>query len=97
MCAGTALPAAAQQTPVPPLAGVPAPGGQGGMALQAYLTQELDMVGFTDVQIMPESFLVRAKDKEGRPVIMVVNLSVCPGSRRAFAAVCDWIGADSAK
>jgi hypothetical protein len=29
--------------------------------------------GFTDIRIMPESFLVRAKDKDGNPVMMLIN------------------------
>jgi hypothetical protein len=29
--------------------------------------------GFTDIRIMPESFLVRAKDRDGNPVMMVIN------------------------
>jgi len=33
----------------------------------------LEQAGFTNVQIMPSSFLVRAKDKEGNPVMMVIN------------------------
>jgi hypothetical protein len=37
------------------------------------IKQDLETAGFKDVQIMPESFLVRARDKEGRPVMMVIN------------------------
>lgn len=80
LCAGFALPATAQQTPTPPPAGTPAPGqqpsaskGESAAAIQARLTQDLDKAGFTNVEVMPESFLVRAKDKEGRPVMMVIN------------------------
>ena len=81
LCAGFALPAAAQQTPASP-AGAPAQQAStpssaastpSGQTIQARLTQDLDKAGFTNVQVMPESFLVRAQDKEGRPVIMVVN------------------------
>jgi hypothetical protein len=40
---------------------------------QAKFRQDLSQAGFTDIKIMPESFLVRAKDKAGRPVMMVIN------------------------
>jgi hypothetical protein len=33
----------------------------------------LAQAGYTDIKIMPESFLVRAKDKTGNPVMMVIN------------------------
>ena len=79
LCAGFALPAAAQQTPAAPAA-TPASGqqpsaskGESSAAIQAKLTQDLSKAGFTNVEVMPESFLVRAKDKEGRPVMMVIN------------------------
>lgn len=78
LCVGFALPAAAQQTPAAPAA--PASGQQpsaskneSGMAIQAKLTQDLGKAGFTNVEVMPESFLVRAKDKDGRAVMMVIN------------------------
>lgn len=35
--------------------------------------KNLQQAGFTDIQIMPSSFLVRAKDKDGNPVMMVIN------------------------
>lgn len=37
------------------------------------LKESLAQGGFTDIQIMPKSFLVRAKDKAGNKVMMVVN------------------------
>lgn len=33
----------------------------------------LQAAGFTNIQVMPSSFLVRAKDQDGNPVMMVVN------------------------
>jgi hypothetical protein len=33
----------------------------------------LAQAGYTDIKIMPESFLVRAKDKSGNLVMMVIN------------------------
>jgi hypothetical protein len=47
------------------------------------LYQSLTQAGFTDVHVVPESFLVRAKDKDGNPVIMVVN----PDSTTAITAL----------
>ena len=47
--------------------------GQNSMHVQQKVKQDLEQAGFTNVQVMPESFLVRAKDKEGRPVMMVIN------------------------
>ena len=37
------------------------------------LRRELSKAGFTDIQIMPSSFLVRGKDSSGNRVMMVVN------------------------
>lgn len=41
--------------------------------LQQEVQNNLKSAGFTDIKIMPESFLVRAKDKSGNPVMMVIN------------------------
>lgn len=77
-----ALPAAAQSTQSPPHSspGSTSPGqqsssagGQNTMAVQQHMKQDLEQAGFTNVQVMPESFLVRAHDKQGRPVMMVIN------------------------
>ena len=35
--------------------------------------KNLQQAGFTDIQIMPRSLLARAKDKDGNPVMMVIN------------------------
>jgi len=37
------------------------------------LADNLAKAGFTDIKIMPESFLIRAKDADGNPVMMVIN------------------------
>ena len=47
--------------------------GQNNMHIRQHVKDELQQAGFSNVQVMPESFLVRAKDKEGRPVMMVIN------------------------
>ncbi|MDJ0387838.1 hypothetical protein QMO56_06905 [Roseomonas sp. E05] len=47
------------------------------------MKQDLEQAGFTNVRVMPQSFLVRANDKQGRPVMMVIN----PDSITAVTAV----------
>jgi hypothetical protein len=51
--------------------------GSGGQAqnqsIRQQLQRNLQQSGYTDIKIMPESFLVRAKDKDGNPVMMVIN------------------------
>ncbi len=37
------------------------------------LRNDLTKAGFSDITIMPSSFLVRAKDSDGNPVMMVIN------------------------
>jgi hypothetical protein len=37
------------------------------------LLNNLEQAGYTDIKIMPESFLVRAKDRSGNPIMMVIN------------------------
>jgi hypothetical protein len=37
------------------------------------VADSLRQAGFSDVKVMPESFLVRAKDKNGNQVMMVIN------------------------
>ncbi len=41
--------------------------------LRQQMQNDLAKAGFTDIKIMPESFLVRAKDSHGNPVMMVIN------------------------
>ena len=57
-------------------------------AQQAKVERTLEGAGFTDVEIMPTAFLVRAKNSEGQRVIMVVDpisltASVIENSRSA--------------
>lgn len=42
-------------------------------ALRQQVQQNLSKAGFSDIKIMPESFLVRAKDPNGNPIMMVIN------------------------
>jgi hypothetical protein len=52
-------------------------GDQGGnpemTSVRKQLIDDLTKAGFTDIKIMPESFLVRAKDSKGNPVMMMIN------------------------
>jgi hypothetical protein len=42
-------------------------------SLRQDMTQTLQQAGFTNVRVMPDSFLVQAKDKSGHPVAMIIN------------------------
>ncbi len=48
-------------------------GTQNPAAIRQQIQTDLSQAGFTDIKMMPESFLVRAKDKRGNPVMMVIN------------------------
>ena len=49
------------------------PSSSSGNTIQQQVQNNLKQAGFTDIQILPSSFLVRAKDSAGNPVIMVIN------------------------
>lgn len=51
----------------------PAKSNGNAQAIQQQVQNNLRQAGFTDIQIMPSSFLVRAKDSAGNPVMMVIN------------------------
>ena len=44
-----------------------------GHMISQRLRDDLSKAGFSDIKIMPSSFLVRAKDSQGNPVMMVIN------------------------
>jgi hypothetical protein len=46
---------------------------QGPAHVSQRLRDDLTKAGFTNITIMPSSFMVRAKDSEGHPVMMVIN------------------------
>lgn len=46
---------------------------QSSQSIQAQVKNNLAQAGFSDIRIIPESFLVRAKDQNGNPVMMVIN------------------------
>lgn len=45
----------------------------GAMGIVQKMREDLSKAGYTDIQIMPSSFVVRGKDSSGNPVMMVVN------------------------
>ncbi len=56
-----------------PSAQTNAPTTQDTQSIRQHVQTDLQNAGFTDVKIIPESYLIRAKDKAGDPVIMVIN------------------------
>lgn len=46
---------------------------QNHLGLRQKLSSNLEQAGFTDVKVIPEAFLVQAKDKDGNPVTMFIN------------------------
>ena len=46
---------------------------QGLQSIQRSVQASLTQAGFTDIQMVPTSFLVRAKDPDGNPVMMVLS------------------------
>jgi hypothetical protein len=55
--------ASAQSSPPP----------QNQQSVRNQVKNNLEQAGFTDIQIVPSSFLVKAKDKNGNPVMMFIN------------------------
>jgi hypothetical protein len=47
--------------------------GQNPANVRQQVRQNLEAAGYTDIKVMPESFLVRAKDRSGNPVMMIIN------------------------
>lgn len=63
------------------------------MHMTQRLRADLGKAGFTDITVMPSSFLVRAKDSAGNPVMMLINpdsmtaiTEESPGSNSASGA-----------
>jgi hypothetical protein len=65
--------AAATTSPAPAGDQNASPNPQAATHISQKLRSDLAKAGFTDITIMPSSFLVRAKDSEGNPVMMVIN------------------------
>jgi hypothetical protein len=49
------------------------PNTSGASDLPNQVKSDLQQAGFSDVQVVPQSFLVRAKDKDGQPVMMLIS------------------------
>jgi hypothetical protein len=47
--------------------------GQNNQSIRQQVKNNLEQAGFSDIKIMPQSFLVRAKDRNGNPMMMVLN------------------------
>jgi hypothetical protein len=72
--AGSAFSQGAPNQPVPnPSAKDQSSQTQSQQPIRQQVQNDLARAGYTDIKIMPESFLVRAKDKSGNPVMMVIN------------------------
>jgi hypothetical protein len=71
--AGSALAAMDSTSGDPSSAQNAAPNSQTPAHLGQKLRDDLTKAGFTNITIMPSSFLVRAKDSQGNPVMMVIN------------------------
>lgn len=72
-----ALPAAAAPATADQSNNIAASSGQnGGPAtprIASKIRNNLEQAGFTDIHVVPQSFLVQAKDKQGNPAMMVVT------------------------
>src|SRR5271169_1360856 len=70
--------AALAQAPSPPSTSAPTATTKtqtSGASLQQQVTTNLQNSGFTNVKVMPDSFLVRATDKSGNAVTMFIGPS----------------------
>ena len=47
--------------------------GQFWEVIEAQVKNNLEQAGYTNIRIVPSSFLVRAMDKDGNPLIMVID------------------------
>ncbi len=68
-----ALPALAQSTSLNQGGDSSSTNSQNTAALRQKIKTDLQQAGFTNVQVMPQSFLIRAHDKQDRPVMMIIN------------------------
>ena len=102
ICVALAWPALAATTPQSSVASESSTGsatsannGSGTSAprISQKLRQSLTQAGYTDVRIVPESFLIHAKDKSGNAVMMMVT----PDSMTEVTAVNEPVGGASNK
>lgn len=47
--------------------------GNNGTSLRDHIRDMLQQSGFSDIRVMPSSFMIRAKDQNGNPVVMSVS------------------------
>ncbi|CAN5511002.1 hypothetical protein BH11PSE4_BH11PSE4_07220 [soil metagenome] len=66
--------------------------GSSAPAIQQQMTNNLQQSGFTNVRVMPDSFLVQANDKSGNPVTMFIT----PNSMTEVAEIGSTTGASNA-
>lgn len=64
---------APNQTPSTNAKGAAAQNVQNKQALRTQAREMLQKAGFTDIQVMTGSLLIRAKDKDGNPVVMNIS------------------------
>ena len=74
-CASTAFAQGPTKQPSPNSNSAAPPGNQAqnNQPIRQQVQNNLSRAGYTDIKIMPESFLVRAKDRSGNPVMMIIN------------------------
>ena len=75
MVLGAALAAATARAQSPPSAAPDSPGIKADDArnLPQEIRDRLQAEGFKDVEVIPNSFIVSAKDKDGNPVMMLIG------------------------
>jgi hypothetical protein len=72
--AQTAIPGSSSSPAANPSEGPSVPErNQNQQPIRAQIQKNLQSAGFTDIHIMASSFIVRAKDRDGNPVMMVIN------------------------
>ena len=86
--------------PATPLHAQPMSGAEKTQKITEALQQKLAQQGFTDVDIMPGSFVVTAKDKDGEPIALLIDphstvVLAHPGQEQAQAP--DSAGGDKFK
>ena len=62
-----------QPSSAPSIDETQSPNASTHVSLRAQVRDMLQKEGFTDVRVVPSSFMVRAKDKDGNPVVMSIS------------------------
>ena len=73
-----ALPAVAAETSQSSSSGNTAEMGQpvrgmNTVSVRQHIVQDLEKAGYTNINVVPASFVAQAKDKEGQPVTMLIS------------------------